>query len=74
MCYNDSVKGKNKSRQEGMMINMSFKIGVTSNRGKENERKEEVALASENTAPKRSVVEVHFPGRGIDLSYYNDKF
>lgn len=74
MCYNDSVKGKNKSRQEGMMINMSFKIGFTSNIGKENERKEEVALASENTAPKRSVVEVRFPGRGIDHSYYNDKF
>ena len=56
------------------MINMSFKIGFTSNIGKENERKEKVVLASENTAPKRSVVEVHFPGRGIDLSYYNDKF
>ena len=36
MCYNDSVKGKNKSRQEGMMINMSFKIGFTSNIGKLN--------------------------------------
>ena len=39
-------------------------------------RKERAAayVRPEITAPRKSLVQVHFPGRGMALSYYNDQF
>lgn len=52
---------------------MAFKIGFTAAR---NDRKPEapVVVEQRSIAPRKSVVQVAFPGRGSSLAYYNDLF
>ena len=52
---------------------MAFKIGFTA---EHTERKPEAPVASVQTCvvPKKSLVQVRFPGKGMSLSYYNDLF
>ena len=52
---------------------MAFKIGFTA---EHTERKPEAPVASVQTCvvPKKSLVQVRFPGKGMALSYYNDLF
>ena len=52
---------------------MTFKIGFAAFEEKE-EKAAEVSPAMEETRPRRSVVQVRFPERGMMLSYYNDRF
>lgn len=53
---------------------MKRKIGFWS------EHQEEIAAATQSkdrlpvSAPRKSLVQVYFPNRGMDLSYYNDQF
>lgn len=52
---------------------MAFKIGFTA---EHMERKPEAPVASVQNCvvPKKSLVQVRFPGKGMALSYYNDQF
>lgn len=52
---------------------MAFKIGFTAERS---DRKPEapVVVEQRSIAPRKSVVQVAFPGRGASLAYYNDLF
>jgi len=52
---------------------MAFKIGFTAERS---DRKPEapVVVEQRSIAPRKSVVQVAFPGRGSSLAYYNDMF
>ena len=52
---------------------MAFKIGFTAERS---DRKPEapVVVEQRSVAPRKSVVQVAFPGRGSSLAYYNDLF
>jgi len=52
---------------------MAFKIGFTAERS---DRKPEapVVVDQRSIAPRKSVVQVAFPGRGSSLAYYNDLF
>lgn len=53
---------------------MSYQIGFTSEYP--TEKKKEYTSTARNIphAPRKSVVQVRFPGRGMDLAYYNDMF
>lgn len=53
---------------------MSFKIGFTAEH--QEKKQNEAAYTAQNvqTAPRKSVVQVRFPERGITLAYYNDSF
>ena len=42
--------------------------------GEKEEKTAEVSPAMEETRPRRSLVQVRFPERGMTLSYYNDRF
>ncbi len=54
---------------------MSFKIGFTAETEHENKTTlENVLERKEDTAPKKSVVEVYFSDRHLTCSYYNDMF
>lgn len=52
---------------------MAFKIGFTA---EHSERKPEATLAAEQhfVTPRKSLVQVQFPGKGMALSYYNNQF
>lgn len=52
---------------------MTFKIGFAAF-GEKEEKTAEVSPAMEEMRPRRSVVQVRFPERGMTLSYYNDRF
>lgn len=53
---------------------MAFKIGFTAERT-EGKRADITQTAPRvQTAPRRSVVQVYFAGRGLTLAYYNDRF
>ncbi|MBR5536352.1 MAG: hypothetical protein IKU58_00440 [Clostridia bacterium] len=54
---------------------MKFKIGFVSNvyEKKNNDHIESTPAADRGT-PRKSVVQVMFPGRGCSLTYYNDQF
>lgn len=51
-----------------------FKIGFCSEDKAENTTPVESVEAPRSNAPRKSVVQVHFPGYGKSLAYYNDKF
>ena len=52
---------------------MAFKIGFAA---EHTDRKQEtpVVVEQRSIAPRKSVVQVAFPGRGSSLAYYNDQF
>lgn len=52
---------------------MAFKIGFTA-KYSDREMETPVAAQPRSIAPRRSVVQVSFPGRGASLAYYNDQF
>ena len=53
---------------------MSYKIGFTSIYPTEKKKEYASIMQDIPCAPRKSVVQVRFPGRGMDLAYYNDKF
>ena len=53
---------------------MSFKIGFTSEEPDINTAEETVEIAQAEVCPRRSVVQIYFPGRSMNLAYYNDRF
>ncbi len=53
---------------------MSYKIGFTSIYPTEKKKEYSSTIQDIPCAPRKSVVQVRFPGRGMDLAYYNDKF
>ena len=53
---------------------MSFKIGFTSEEPDINTAEESVEIAQAEVCPRRSVVQIYFPGRSMNLAYYNDRF
>lgn len=52
---------------------MAFKIGFHMEDDSE-EQKPTTYVVTVGSVPKKSVVEVHFPVRGLTCSYYNDRF
>lgn len=53
---------------------MAYKIGFTAENGVAKGEETVYVAPSERTAPRKSVVRVHFPSRDTTLSYYNDSF
>lgn len=53
---------------------MSFKIGFAAQSDENKETENVYAEPQRTTAPRRSVVQVYFPGRHMTLAYYNDQF
>ncbi len=53
---------------------MAFKIGFMADCMEKQEGGEPVSAQKPATAPKKSVVQVQFPGKGVALAYYNDRF
>jgi hypothetical protein len=53
---------------------MKFKIGFTSDSYNTPEEETTYPVVSRSSAPRKSVVQVMFPGRGATLAYYNDQF
>ena len=53
---------------------MSFKIGFASDSMNETPAEEKVTVPQAETEPRRSVVQVYFPARDMNLAYYNDRF
>ena len=52
---------------------MKFKIGFFWNTN-DKMQEEAIPAAPRSIAPRKSVVQVQFPGRGTSLAYYNDQF
>ena len=53
---------------------MAFKIGFAAEH-RDNKLSEKTSTAPRETqAPRKSVVQVHFSGNNMTLSYYNDRF
>lgn len=53
---------------------MPFKIGFAIEYSEENQNNVTGTVQKVQPAPRRSVVQVKFPGRGMSLAYYNDSF
>lgn len=53
---------------------MKFKIGFTADIHEEAETVQPQPVDTCTTAPRKSVVRIHFPARNMTLSYYNDQF
>lgn len=53
---------------------MAFRIGFSADSGEERGRSAACAVQQQPAEPRKSVVQVSFPGRGMDLAYYNDRF
>lgn len=53
---------------------MRFKIGFTAETTNENTAPAVPATVKTTAEPKKSVVQVHFPTRGLTCAYYNDMF
>ena len=53
---------------------MVHRIGFVMETQEEKEKNEAVTAIPSETTPRRSVVRVAFAGRGMPLSYYNDRF
>ena len=53
---------------------MSFKIGFTAETNRENTNATISTTVTATAAPRKSVVQVHFPARGLTCAYYNDTF
>ena len=55
------------------MSDMAFKIGFSALEERDGQNAD-ITPPAEETLPRRSVVQVRFPDRGVPLSYYNDRF
>lgn len=53
---------------------MKWPIGFSAESRKEKAPAESCPVESKTPAPRKSVVQIHFPARNMTLSYYNDKF
>lgn len=53
---------------------MAFKIGFAAERPEGKQKEVTYTEPQQMIAPKKSVVQVKFPGRGMALAYYNDLF
>lgn len=53
---------------------MTFKIGFTAEQTDNKPMETTYNMKHNPTSPKKSVVQVRFPGRGMTLAYYNDLF
>lgn len=53
---------------------MAFKIGFTAETPVEKKSDPTYVTTSVNSIPRKSVVQVRFPGRGMALAYFNDLF
>lgn len=53
---------------------MKWKIGFSAEEHKKETVEMDCFPAAERSAPRKSVVRVHFPARSMTLSYYNDRF
>lgn len=53
---------------------MAYKIGFTAEHPAEKKIESTYTTQKEQPTPRRSVVQVSFPGRGMSLAYYNDSF
>lgn len=53
---------------------MRFRIGFSEKPEEKNDITNPAAVPAETTVPRKSVVQVHFPDRGMTLAYYNDQF
>lgn len=53
---------------------MSFKIGFTADTNHQNSNTSIPVFTNTKSQPKKSVVQVHFPVRGLTCAYYNDAF
>lgn len=53
---------------------MAFKIGFTAERPESTQKGDAYVAPQQTATPKKSVVQVKFPGRGMALAYYNDLF
>lgn len=53
---------------------MAFKIGFSAERGESKQKETVYTVPQQMTVPRKSVVQVKFPGRGMALAYYNDLF
>lgn len=53
---------------------MAFKIGFASESPMEKQNEEAYITQKVQTVPRKSVVQVRFPERGMALAYYNDRF
>lgn len=51
---------------------MAYKIGFTAEYPAEKKTEATYTVQKEQPTPRRSVVQVSFPGRGMSLAYYND--
>ena len=56
------------------MISMAFKIGFAAEHPAEKQNEAAYITQKVQTVPRKSVVQVRFPGRGMALAYYNDLF
>lgn len=53
---------------------MKFKIGFAAEHPEKKPVEALYPVSGEMTTPRKSVVQVHFPGRNMTLAYYNDRF
>ncbi len=53
---------------------MAFKIGFTAEHPARTPVETVSAVSQEAVIPRRSVMQVYFPGRNMTLAYYNDRF
>ena len=53
---------------------MSFRIGFTAELSRKNTNTTISTTLTATAAPRKSVVQVHFPARGLTSAYYNDTF
>ena len=53
---------------------MKLKIGFASGDTESKNSVDTYQMEERSIAPKKSVVQVSFPGRGMALAYYNDQF
>lgn len=53
---------------------MAFKIGFNIEHADNKTAEDVYSIKQEYSAPRKSVVQVHFPGRNMTLAYYNDLF
>ena len=51
-----------------------YPIGFNTRINKESEKEPSVTIYQEMAQPKKSVVQVYFPHRGMGWAYYNDSF
>ena len=53
---------------------MTFKIGFTAEHPESKSVETAYTVSKQPSAPRKSVVQVHFPKRNMTLAYYNDQF